>query len=213
MADRQRVGGLTASTLHRLLGWRPDSSVRFRHHRSNRLPHDVIVVDETSMVSLTMMARLLEAVRPDARLVLVGDPDQLSSVEAGAVLADLVAGLREVEGSPVVSLTTTHRYGENIGVLAAALRKGMADRVLEVLQSGARDVEFIDPADDEAMATFRSESSTWRPRCVAPPMPATGPTHSSSWLGTDCCAPIERGRSGSAGGTGWSSSCSATAPA
>ena len=85
--------GLTATTLHRLLGWRPDSSVRFRHHRSNRLPHDVIVVDETSMVSLTMMARLLEAVRPDARLVLVGDPDQLSSVEAGAVLADLVEGL------------------------------------------------------------------------------------------------------------------------
>ena len=156
MADRQRVAGLTASTLHRLLGWRPDSSVRFKHHRSNRLPHDVIVVDETSMVSLTMMARLLEAVRPDARLVLVGDPDQLSSVEAGAVLADLVAGLREVEGSPVVSLTTTHRYGENIGVLAAALRMGMADRVLEVLQSGARDVELIDPADDEAMATFRS---------------------------------------------------------
>ncbi len=154
--DRARLTGLQSTTLHRLLGWRPDSSVRFKHDRRNRLPHDVIVVDETSMVSLTMMARLLEAVRPDARLVLVGDPDQLSSVEAGAVLADLVAGLREVEGSPVVSLTTTHRYGENIGVLAAALRMGMADRVLEVLQSGARDVELIDPADDEAMATFRS---------------------------------------------------------
>ena len=53
----------------------------------------MIVVDETSMVSLTMMARLLEAVRPDARLILVGDPDQLASVEAGAVLADLVDGL------------------------------------------------------------------------------------------------------------------------
>ena len=64
---------------------------------ANRLPHDVIVVDETSMVSLTMMARLLEAVRPDARLVLVGDPDQLSSVEAGAVLADLVRARRAVK--------------------------------------------------------------------------------------------------------------------
>ena len=53
----------------------------------------MIVVDETSMVSLTMMARLLEAVRPDSRLMLVGDPDQLASVEAGAVLADLVDGL------------------------------------------------------------------------------------------------------------------------
>ena len=78
----------TASTLHRLLGWQPGRS-RFRHDRYDRLPYDVIVVDETSMVSLTMMARLLDAVRPDARLVLVGDPDQLASVEAGAVLGDL----------------------------------------------------------------------------------------------------------------------------
>jgi exodeoxyribonuclease V alpha subunit len=88
---------LTAMTLHRLLGWRPDSSTRFRHDSSNRLPYDVVVVDESSMVSLTLMARLLEAVRPDARLILVGDPDQLTSVDAGAVLADLVA--RPVTGS------------------------------------------------------------------------------------------------------------------
>ncbi|MCW2621665.1 MAG: putative exodeoxyribonuclease alpha chain [Frankiales bacterium] len=81
---------LGAMTLHRLLGWRPDSRTRFRHNSTNRLPYDVVVVDECSMVSLTMMARLLEAVRPDARLVLVGDPDQLASVDAGAVLADLV---------------------------------------------------------------------------------------------------------------------------
>ena len=67
-ADRARLSGLTASTLHRLLGWTPGSRNRFRHHRRNKLPHDVVVVDETSMVSLTMMARLLEAVRPDARL-------------------------------------------------------------------------------------------------------------------------------------------------
>ncbi len=155
-ADRTRVTGLTASTLHRLLGWRPDSSVRFKHNRSNRLPHDVIVVDETSMVSLTMMARLLEAVRPDARLVLVGDPDQLSSVEAGAVLADLVAGLEDVEDSPVVSLKTAHRYGKNIGALAVALRAEKADEVLAVLRSGVADVEFIDPEDDAAMTRFRS---------------------------------------------------------
>ncbi|NNH69448.1 exodeoxyribonuclease V subunit alpha [Nocardia uniformis] len=83
---------LTAATLHRLLGWQRGGSSRFRHNEFNRLPYDVIVVDETSMVSLTMMSRLLPAVRPDARLVLVGDPDQLASVDAGAVLADLVAG-------------------------------------------------------------------------------------------------------------------------
>ena len=88
-----------ASTLHRLLGWRPGRS-RFRHDRYNRLPYDVVVVDETSMVSLTMMARLLEAVRPDARLVLVGDPDQLASVEAGAVLGDLARGPRPARTAP-----------------------------------------------------------------------------------------------------------------
>lgn len=87
---------LTAMTLHRLLGWQRGSKSRFRHNASNKLPFDVIVIDETSMVSLTMMSRLLEAVRSDTRLILVGDPDQLTSVDAGAVLADLVA--RPVHG-------------------------------------------------------------------------------------------------------------------
>ena len=82
--------GLEAKTLHRLLGWRPGSHSRFRHDRANRLPHDVVVVDETSMVSLSLMARLVEAVRPGARLVLVGDPGQLTSIEAGVVLGDVV---------------------------------------------------------------------------------------------------------------------------
>ena len=82
---------LSAMTLHRLLGWRPDSTTRFKHNADNHLPYDVIVLDESSMVSLTMMARLLEALRPQTRLILVGDPDQLTSVDAGAVLGDLVA--------------------------------------------------------------------------------------------------------------------------
>ena len=71
---KEQLLALEASTLHRLLGWRPDSHSRFRHNRGNRLPHDVVIVDETSMVSLSNMARLVEAVRPEARLVLVGDP-------------------------------------------------------------------------------------------------------------------------------------------
>ena len=89
-AVRAQLRAASASTLHRLLGWRPDSQSRFRHHRGNRLPHDVVIVDETSMVSLSQMARLLEAVRPQARLILVGDPGQLTSIEAGAVLGDIV---------------------------------------------------------------------------------------------------------------------------
>lgn len=91
-ADALGLPELTAATLHRLLGWQRGRDTRFRYHEFNRLPYDVIVVDETSMVSLTMMSRLLAALRPDTRLVLVGDPDQLASVDAGAVLADLVAG-------------------------------------------------------------------------------------------------------------------------
>ncbi|CPR11846.1 exodeoxyribonuclease V, alpha subunit [Mycobacterium bohemicum DSM 44277] len=145
--DRECLAGLQAVTLHRLLGSRPDSSVRFRHHRGNRLPHDVIVVDETSMVSLTMMARLLEAVRPEARLILVGDPDQLASVEAGAVLADLVDGLSDRDDRRVAALHSSHRFGKSIGALADAIRLGEADRAIDVLRAGGEHIEWIDDED------------------------------------------------------------------
>ncbi len=108
---RERLLGLHASTLHRLLGWRPDSHSRFRHNATNRLPHDAVIVDETSMVSLSLMASLVQAVRPGARLILVGDPGQLTSIEAGAVLGDIV-GTGQREG--VVVLERVHRYGGEI---------------------------------------------------------------------------------------------------
>ncbi|GAB7007174.1 exodeoxyribonuclease V subunit alpha [Nocardioides sp. AN3] len=155
--DRARVERLQASTLHRLLGWRPGSSTRFKHHRGNKLPHDVIVVDETSMVSLTMMARLIEAVRPDARLVLVGDPDQLASVEAGALLSDLVVGLTQRAPSTVAALRTTHRFGEAIGSLAAAVRDGDGVRAVELLTSGEPALELVDPDDAVAMQRLRDD--------------------------------------------------------
>ncbi|TRW81829.1 exodeoxyribonuclease V subunit alpha [Mycolicibacterium sp. 018/SC-01/001] len=149
--DRDRLPELSASTLHRLLRPRPDNSSRFRHHRENRLPHDVIVVDETSMVSLTLMARLLEAVRPDSRLVLAGDPDQLASVEAGAVLADLVDGLGARAGVRIATLHTSHRFGARIGELAGAIRDGDADRTVDVLRGGGDHIEWVDtdsPGDE-----------------------------------------------------------------
>jgi exodeoxyribonuclease V alpha subunit len=147
------LAGLEALTLHRLLGRRPGSSVRFRHHRGNRLPHDVIVVDETSMVSLTMMARLLEAVRPQTRLVLVGDPDQLPSVEAGAVLADLVEGLGARYDFQIAALHTSHRFNKAIGELAGAVRTGDGDRVLELLDAGGEHIEWM--SGDDAAAGLR----------------------------------------------------------
>ncbi len=145
--DRERLSGLEATTLHRLLGSRPDTSSRFRHHRGNRLPHDVIVVDETSMVSLTMMARLLEAVRPQTRLLLVGDADQLASVEAGAVLADLVEGLNGRDDTRVAALTTSHRFGASIGELASGIRVGDAERVIDMLHAGDEHIEWINTDD------------------------------------------------------------------
>ncbi len=165
--------GLSASTLHRLLGWRPGSHSRFRHHRGNRLPHDVVVVDETSMVSLSLMARLVEAVRPEARLILVGDPGQLVSIEAGAVLGDVVgpaaAGLRlrpaararlaqvsgveVVAGEPpagaavgdgIVVLRRVHRFGGGIAALATAVGRGDADAVSALLADPPEGVTWID---------------------------------------------------------------------
>ncbi len=148
--DRERVGSLEASTIHRLLGWTPNPT-RFRQGRGNRLPHDVVVVDETSMVSLTQMARLLEAVRPDARLVLVGDPYQLASIEAGAVLADVVDGLADHPARPVARLSTVHRYGGAIGRLAEALRRGDVDAAMVEMESDDPAVQLIDPADATAV--------------------------------------------------------------
>jgi exodeoxyribonuclease V alpha subunit len=79
-------------TLHRLLGWSPARG-RFARHENDPLPHRVVVVDEASMVDLVMMDRLVRALRDDARLVLMGDADQLPSIEAGAVFRDLCASL------------------------------------------------------------------------------------------------------------------------
>ena len=79
-----------AQTLHRLLGPVPGSS-DFRHHADNPLPLDIVVVDEASMVDLPMMCKLVEAIADGSQLVLLGDPDQLPSVEAGDVLAAILA--------------------------------------------------------------------------------------------------------------------------
>ena len=77
-----------ASTIHMLLGARPESG-EFRHHRHNPLPCDVLIVDEASMLDLSLAARLFDALPADCRIVMLGDRDQLSAVEAGAVFAEL----------------------------------------------------------------------------------------------------------------------------
>ncbi|MEI2777689.1 MAG: exodeoxyribonuclease V subunit alpha [Tetrasphaera sp.] len=177
-ADRARIPSLSATTLHRLLGWIPESRSRFKHDRDNRLPHDVVVLDEASMVSLTLMSRLLEALRPTSRLIIAGDPDQLASVEAGAVLADLVAGMgghglgeptatggrlgatAEPEGAAgeplgaayelgaVARLGRTYRFGGAIGELAHAIRNGDAAGAVSLLHGGGDEIRLFADVDE-----------------------------------------------------------------
>ncbi|MCH1865419.1 exodeoxyribonuclease V subunit alpha [Nocardioides sp. CFH 31398] len=152
----RRAPRLAGVTLHRLLGWRPDNATRFRHDRDNRLGFDVVVVDESSMVDLTMTGRLLEAVRPQARLLLVGDPEQLTSVGAGAVLGDLVEAATTTPGLPVAPLRTNHRSTTHINDLAASLRAGDADGVLEVLARDTDEVGLVEvDGTEEAAGALR----------------------------------------------------------
>jgi exodeoxyribonuclease V alpha subunit len=159
-----------AMTLHRLLGARRHS-VYFQHDRARPLPLDVLVVDEASMIDLALMAKTLWALPPQARLLLLGDKDQLASVEAGAVLGDLceagaafspdfAAAMTRVcpglvaQGEPgvlvdnVVFLRHSYRFqsASGIGRLGRAVIAGDAESAWQVLTApGATDVRFTAP--------------------------------------------------------------------
>jgi exodeoxyribonuclease V alpha subunit len=130
-------------TLHRLLGWSPGSG-RFARHENDPLPHRVVVVDEASMVDLAIMDRLMRALADDARLVLLGDADQLPSVEAGAVFRDCCAAL------PAVRLSSNLRVGsdsigQRIAAAARAVNRGVLDSQFTesvVIRRSVRDVTF-----------------------------------------------------------------------
>ena len=134
LADSMRQ--IRPSTVHRLLGVRRGSAA-FRHKASDPLHHDVVIIDEASMMSLPLSASLLEALSASTRLILVGDPDQLASVEAGSVLADLVAARGPIS-SCVAELTANHRFGAGsaIGELAAAVRRGDVEGTRRALDTG-----------------------------------------------------------------------------
>jgi exodeoxyribonuclease V alpha subunit len=172
---RRGLTETSATTLHRLLGWRASTPTRFRHHAGRPLTAEVVIVDEASMVSLPMMARLVEALPVRGRLVLVGDPEQLASVDAGAVLGDVTAaghdatsagarleGAAEGDAAPVVdaaggdaapvvvTLREVFRFesGGGIDELAAAIRAADVDpgRVHGLLASGLDGVRHVEPA-------------------------------------------------------------------
>ena len=128
-------------TLHRLLGWQASNTTRFQHDRANRLRHDLIVVDEASMVDLTMMARLLEAVRTDPSGP-GGRPRQLTSVGAGAVPPTSSPARRAPRLARSSPSPRTTAPPEEIKALAAALRDDAdadaAEGVLAALRAGTR---------------------------------------------------------------------------
>jgi len=176
----EQLAAAEATTIHRLLGSR--GGLRFQHGPHDPLPHDLIVIDETSMVSLPLMARLLEAVGTDARVVLVGDPFQLASVEAGSVMSDVVGsvaadavpsgagpsgpgpsggGRRDgaVLSGAVTVLDRAYRFDEDstIAQLADAIRDGRADTVLELLAAGRPDAAWVPDGDAAGVRALADE--------------------------------------------------------
>lgn len=145
-ADPAAPDSVHAVTVHSLLKWFPGGRPRFGP--SNKLPFDVVVVDEMSMLSMTAMSKLLEALRSDTRLVLVGDPHQLASVDAGAVLADLVERADTEPDPPVITLRRGYRFGGGISRVAEAVNRGDADAVVDlVTDPTVADVTLIAPDD------------------------------------------------------------------
>lgn len=100
------------ATIHRALGYQPRTPTRFRHDQSNPLPSNVVIVDEAAMVDLALMTKLVEAVHPQAHLILLGDRDQLASVEAGAVFGDLFNPGRAATYSPRLSQAIMATLGD-----------------------------------------------------------------------------------------------------
>ncbi|MCW8881144.1 MAG: exodeoxyribonuclease V subunit alpha [Sedimenticola sp.] len=159
-----------AMTLHRLLGSRRNS-IYFRHDHDNPLPYDLLIIDEASMVDVALMAKLIDAIPSQGRLILLGDRNQLASVEAGSVLGDLCsegqgftasfrAQLSLVTGVPlpdqpesfnpladsIVELTHSYRFGHlsGIGLLASAVNQGDAEGSLALLaDEGLSDIQLL----------------------------------------------------------------------
>ncbi len=142
----------SASTLHRLLGTIADTA-RFRHDADNPLPFDIVVVDEASMVDLPLMCKLVEAVADGAQLILLGDADQLPSVEAGDVLAAILSA-DNLRGHRVhLQRGWRQSAALQLAPLADAVREGASTEALALLRGGSlSNVHFHEGVDDPLQA-------------------------------------------------------------
>jgi exodeoxyribonuclease V alpha subunit len=153
-----------ARTVHKLLDYNPSRVQPFRYHAGNRLPYDMVIVDEASMLSSSLMYHLLTALADDAEVILVGDPDQLASVDAGTVLGD-IAGFRSERykkhplHNKIAELTTVHRAKDAPGIkaLAESIRAGDVSRTRAVLEAGHADVQWIEPTNGPAVEGLVAE--------------------------------------------------------
>ena len=149
-----------ATTVHSLLKWQgPGTS--FGYDEQHKRPFGVVVVDEASMLSLPLAASLLSAIGPGTRLILVGDPGQLVSVDAGSVLADIVSSADALHTRlPVTILTRNHRSGGDIAQLSEAVREGDKSAALDVLATAAG-VTHGSPSLDGLVRDSDHRSITW----------------------------------------------------
>jgi len=133
---RTRIANLPKSTVHKLLKYNPSSRRQYRKNADDQLDIDVMIVDEVSMMPLTMMVHLLEALKPEATLILVGDKDQLASVESGSVLADICLA-SEMGPSFVNHMRGKYRFpeGSPVAVLSDAINKNDKAALLQSLNS------------------------------------------------------------------------------
>ncbi|MFA5923371.1 MAG: exodeoxyribonuclease V subunit alpha [Methylococcaceae bacterium] len=129
----------TVTTLHRLLGAKPPSPY-FRHDANKSLAYDLVVVDEASMVDLALMSKLIDALKPGSRLILLGDKDQLASVESGAVLADLTMALPKY----TLELKKSHRFDDAIKKLAVAVNLQQDDIAWQIFHEGNENIAVLE---------------------------------------------------------------------
>jgi exodeoxyribonuclease V alpha subunit len=128
------VAATAPTTIHSLLGW--EDRTHFRHDRNHPLPEDMVIIDETSMVSLPLMAKLLAALRPEASVVLVGDPFQLASIEAGTVMSDVVGPAGRPEAADDLAGPRGEEVAPDSVVATPTLWDSLADPVPEPSAAG-----------------------------------------------------------------------------
>ncbi|HMV60275.1 MAG TPA: exodeoxyribonuclease V subunit alpha [Agitococcus sp.] len=138
----------TAFTLHRLLGMGHGTQPKFNAQQP--LPYDLIIVDEASMIDLRMASQLLTAISPNARLILLGDANQLAAVEAGAVLAEL--NKAQTLSQSRVHLTQSQRFGGQIGQLAEAVCRGDTLTVTQLIEQSSDELNYAPLEQVESLA-------------------------------------------------------------